>query len=105
MPAAKTRSAATTIAGLPPFPSDIKTAPLFRVSFSKLLAKDADESKRILEACRTRGFFYLDLTGTDEGRELEQESEELFDVARTVFDLPLEEKKKYPQEMGGSLAG
>ena len=54
MPAAKVRSAASTIAALPPFPSDINTAPLFRVSLAKILAKDVDESARVLEACKTR---------------------------------------------------
>jgi len=47
----------------------------------------------------------LDLTDTDEGEDLEQESEALFELAKQVFDLPLDEKKKHMQEMGGSLAG
>jgi isopenicillin N synthase-like dioxygenase len=102
---AKLKSSATTIACLPPFPSNIRTAPLYIVSLAKLLSDDANECKRALEACRTRGFFYLDLTDTNEGHELEQESEELLDVAKGVFNLPLEEKMKYPQVMGGSLAG
>ena len=54
MPAARVRSAANTIAALPPFPSDINTAPLFQVSLAKLLAKDVDESERVLEACKIR---------------------------------------------------
>lgn len=55
MPAAKVRSAANTIAALPPFPSDINTAPLFRVSLAKILAKNnVEESARVLEACKTR---------------------------------------------------
>lgn len=42
---------------------------------------------------------------TDEGEDLERESEALLDLSRQVFDLPLEEKKKYMMEMGGPLAG
>lgn len=105
MPAVKTKSSATTIASLPPFPADIRTAPLCTVSLARLLSGDANERARVLEACKTRGFFYLNLTDTDEGIELEQESVSLFDVAKGVFDLPLEEKRKYPQEMSGPLAG
>lgn len=54
MPAAKVRSGTSTIAALPLFPSDINTAPLFRVSLAKILAKDVDEYARVLEACKTR---------------------------------------------------
>jgi isopenicillin N synthase-like dioxygenase len=42
---------------------------------------------------------------TDEGEDLEQESEALLDLSRLVFDLPLEEKNKYMMELGGPLAG
>jgi isopenicillin N synthase-like dioxygenase len=42
---------------------------------------------------------------TDEGEELEQESEALLDLSKQVFDLPLEEKRKYMMGMGGPMAG
>ena len=47
----------------------------------------------------------MNLMDTDEGEDLEQESEALLDLSRQVFDLPLEEKKKYMMELGGPLAG
>ena len=47
--------------GLPPFPGDVPTAPLLRLSLSKLLAHDAEEEDRLWKACCDLGFFYLDL--------------------------------------------
>lgn len=51
------------------------------------------------------GFFYLNLMDTDEGEDLEQESEQILDLTKQLFGLSLEDKKKYMMEMGGSLAG
>lgn len=42
---------------------------------------------------------------TDEGEELEQESEALLDLSKQVFDLPLEGKKKYMMGTNGPMAG
>lgn len=42
---------------------------------------------------------------TDEGEDLEQESEQILDLTKQLFGLSLEDKKKYMMEMGGSLAG
>lgn len=48
---------------LPPFPADVPTAPLLRLSLQKLIDKDALESTRLWKACTELGFFYLDLRG------------------------------------------
>lgn len=47
----------------------------------------------------------MNLMDSAEGEVLEQESEVLLELSRQVFDLPLEEKKKYMMELGGPLAG
>lgn len=45
----------------PPFPDTVPTAPLLKISLSKLLAHDAEEEGRLWNACCDLGFFYLDL--------------------------------------------
>ncbi len=51
----------SSFANLPPFPDNVPTAPLLRISLQKLLNGDADEEERCWNACRELGFFYLDL--------------------------------------------
>ncbi|KIW99913.1 uncharacterized protein Z518_10841 [Rhinocladiella mackenziei CBS 650.93] len=77
----------------PPFPSDVPTAPLLRLSLAKLIERDEQEVHRFIRACEDLGFFYLDLTGP--GDSLLADADRLFKVGVELFDLPLEEKKKY----------
>lgn len=95
----------TSFSDLPPFPSDVPTAPIARISLSKILAGDATASSSALEACRTHGFFYLGLRGTEKGEALLTESEELHELARTAFDVPLEYKEQFALVKGVSLFG
>lgn len=48
---------------IPPFPDDVPTAPLLRISLKKLLLGDQQEVDRLWEACCKLGFLYLDLRG------------------------------------------
>lgn len=84
---------AQTFDNAPPFPEDVPTAPLLRLSLAKLIARDPDEVNRFVRACEDLGFFYLDLTGP--GDSLLADADQLFDVGAELFDLPLEEKQKY----------
>jgi len=77
----------------PPFPEDVPTAPLLRLSLHKLLDRDEDEVKRFNRACEDLGFFYLDLEG--DGDSLLNDANKLFIVAEALCDLPIEEKIKY----------
>ena len=79
----------------PPFPSDILTAPLLRLSLSKLLKNDQQESTRFFQACKELGFFYLDLQGVPLGNSILRDADKLFDVGEKLFELDLEEKQKY----------
>lgn len=90
---------------LPPFPDGLPLAPIARISHLKLLQQDPTETDRVLEACRTHGFFYLNLTDTDEGQTLLKESEDILGVAYRAFDKPVEEKKQYALLKGVSLFG
>lgn len=80
---------------IPPFPDDIVTAPLLRISFKRLLKNDADEVKRFGTACEELGFFYLDCRGTSQGDLILAETDKLFGVGERLFNLNLEEKQKF----------
>ena len=78
---------------MPPFPEDVPTAPLLRLSLTRLLAREPDEVNHFVRACEDLGFFYLDLSGP--GDSLLARANQLFQVGEELFDLPLEEKKNY----------
>jgi len=90
---------------LPPFPDGLPLAPIARISHAKLLRNDGEEAERVLEACRTHGFFYLDLTDNDDGQTLLEESEDLLRLAYSAFDCSIEEKRKFALVKGVSLFG
>ncbi|RAK93869.1 oxidoreductase [Aspergillus costaricaensis CBS 115574] len=90
---------------LPPFPSSVPTAPLLRLSLSKLQAHDVTETHNLLQACKDIGFFYLDLRDTEEGTNLLNHADKLFPIGERLFDLPLDEKKKYDLASQNSYYG
>lgn len=90
---------------LPPFPEDVPTAPLLRLSLEKLLTRDAEEFQRFCRACEDVGFFYLDLRGAENGDTLLEDAEKLFGVGSRLFDLDLEEKRKYDFSAQNSYFG
>ncbi|OAA69220.1 oxidoreductase [Akanthomyces lecanii RCEF 1005] len=97
---------------LPEFPTDVATAPLLRLSLLKLINHDATEIDRFINACCDLGFFYLHLDGP--GDTIQEQSQQMFNIAEGLFDLPLEEKKKFDfsahktyfgyKHLGGSVA-
>lgn len=118
---------------LPPFPDDVPTAPLLRLSLSKLAQGDEEEKERLWRASCDVGFFYLDLRAADgnEGSETKRDSahdlpatdnsepregrvdgpalikdaERLFQLGGKVYELPTEEKQKYDFKDQGSYFG
>ncbi|KAL1627923.1 hypothetical protein SLS54_002190 [Diplodia seriata] len=46
---------------IPPFPADVPTCPLVRISLARLLHGDQDEEDALWRACCDLGFFYIDL--------------------------------------------
>ena len=82
-----------TASAAPPFPDDVPTAPLLRLSLHKLVKRDEAEVARFNRACEDLGFFYLDLEG--DGDSLLRDANELFGVGEALCDLPLDEKEKY----------
>lgn len=108
-------NASTSYEDIPPFPDNVPTCPLLRISLRKLLVGDQVERERLWSASCSLGFFYLDLR-TDSGEAAElldphegsyvvdgesliQEAgkinKEVITASDGVFGLPLEEKVKY----------
>jgi hypothetical protein len=79
---------------IPPFPNDIPTAPLLRLSLSRLRTS-ATESKSLFTAATTLGFFYLDLRHDKAGDQLLREVDELFKLSKDLFDLGREELDRF----------
>ncbi|GAP86937.1 putative clavaminate synthase-like protein [Rosellinia necatrix] len=92
----------------PAFPEGFPTVSLETISLAKLLADggDAAEEGRVFEACRGRGFFYLELAGCGPGDVVAAGADRVAAVAEDVFKLPMEEKLSYRLQAGsGSLDG
>jgi isopenicillin N synthase-like dioxygenase len=105
-----------TFSDLPPFPDNIPTAPLLRISLKKLLDQDPSETDKVWKASRELGFFYLDLrdaasststsTSTSiNGPALLQDVDALFSLGEQLFALPVAEKQKYDFADQGSYYG
>lgn len=114
---------------LPPFPDDVPTAPLLRLSLKKLVEGDTQEEEKLWKACCELGFFYLDLRGAvskakrDSAQDLHstaqeddkdgvidgdgllQDADTLFGLGEKLFQLPVEEKQKYDFKPQGSYFG
>ncbi|KAL4821390.1 hypothetical protein BDW67DRAFT_172191 [Aspergillus spinulosporus] len=81
--------------GLPPFPNDVPTAPLFRLSLKSLLAGNETEIQRLSKACEDIGFFYLDMRDAGTLTQTLEDADKLFEIGAGLFELSLEEKNKY----------
>lgn len=104
---------------LPPFPNNVPTAPLLRISHEKLLRSDPDEVQRCWEACCQLGFFYLDLrpsttlgqnessveNGPTNGESILRDADQLFEVMKGFYELDVQEKVKYDFKDQGSYFG
>lgn len=86
----------------PPFPdsSEFPTVELQTISLQKLEDHDVAEEKRVFEACKGRGFFYLDLAGPQAGNTILTGSEDIARVGERFMALPEDEKMQYLQSKG-----
>ncbi|OQD81453.1 hypothetical protein PENANT_c027G06759 [Penicillium antarcticum] len=90
---------------IPPFPDDIATAPLLRLSLGKLIAGDPSEYANLFQASSDIGFFYLDLSDSEQGSSLLGDADTLFKLGERLFELSLDEKKKYDFSRQNSYFG
>ncbi|KKZ63660.1 hypothetical protein EMCG_02028 [[Emmonsia] crescens] len=88
-------------AGIPPFAEDVPCAPLLRLSLEKLLSHEEAEVQRFYNACKDLGFFYLDLRGND----ILAEADQLFGIGEQLFELDLDEKRRYDFSKKNSFFG
>ncbi|KAI1206065.1 putative oxidoreductase [Annulohypoxylon truncatum] len=79
----------------PPFPEDVPTVELQSISLLKILEGDTVERDRVYEACVDRGFFYLELNGSETGETILRGADQIASTGERVFKLPLEEKMRY----------
>jgi len=103
---------------IPPFSKGVPTAPLLRISLSKLANGDIKEQDRLWEACCDIGFFYLDMRMNDspvnvddvkeneiDGDAILKEKDQLFDLMKVIYALPKDEKEKYNRTAEGIYFG
>jgi hypothetical protein len=84
-------------ASYPTFPSGLPSVELETYRLADIENGDPDVEQKLFETCKSRGFFYLDFTGSSAG-DMQQDAEAIGRLAEDVFKLPLEEKEKYPME-------
>lgn len=74
-----------------------KNVPIYSmqtVDFAAVLSQEPDELQKLLECCKTEGFFYLDLNNVD-GRRFLDDHQELLKLMHRFFESPLEVKNEY----------
>lgn len=76
-----------------PFPKDVPTINLEKLSAQKLLDGDEETAQTLFRVCCNEGFFYLDLTTAARGQQFLEEANRLHHVAKDVFnDVPMDQK-------------
>jgi isopenicillin N synthase-like dioxygenase len=90
-----------------PFPDDVPTYDLPKVSYRRLLAGDVAESDKVFQACKDTGFFLLDLAGPQQGERFLKDAEEILMLAEEFSELDDAEKSEYrlqqPHHIFGSV--
>jgi isopenicillin N synthase-like dioxygenase len=74
-----------------------KSVPVYAmetVSFERLLSQEPAEVEKVLQCCMTAGFFYLDMSGID-GRRMLEDQQNTLDLMHRFFESPLEAKNQY----------
>jgi isopenicillin N synthase-like dioxygenase len=86
----------------PPFPSspEFKSVNLETISLTKLLSQDTTEQDRVFEACKSRGFFYLELGGCESGETILKGADDICRMAEEFFKLPMEQKEEQRMQEG-----
>lgn len=80
-----------------PFPKDVPTVNLKKISLQKLLEGDANEGQELFKVLSNEGFFYLNLTPHELGRQFLDESNQLHHIAADVFNnVPMIDKLAFP---------
>lgn len=78
----------------PAFPGgkDVTIAPLATIDLARLIKRDEGEIAKLLSACVTHGFFYLDLQTSEQGRQIVSDEQGVLGFMREYFNQPHEVK-------------
>lgn len=95
---------------IPPFPGGVPHIDLPRIDLKKLSSGDKAESNALFKTCTETGFFLLNLKEADGSNDLLKEVEDTFQVSKSFFTSPEEEKRIFPllpsnlgyKQMGGT---
>jgi hypothetical protein len=90
---------------IPPFPDDVPTASMHRISLTDLRSGDGATAKALLTACQGLGFFLLDLNGDSVGEQIIDEVDQLLGLDKDVLNLPDEVKEQYMHDIPKSFLG
>ncbi|RYP08958.1 hypothetical protein DL764_001569 [Monosporascus ibericus] len=91
--------------GIPPFPDDVPTVPMYTISLAALHSGDRNTAERVLAACQELGFFLLDLCGDGLGEIMIDEIDQLFQVGKDIMNLPEDVKQRYLHDIPRSFLG
>ena len=89
----------------PAFPPNLIEAPIQRIPLSDIQQRKPEAESALLSACKTHGFFYLDLTTCSQGRRFFHASNNLLKLSKDAFSLPLDEKEAVSVATQRSLFG
>lgn len=80
-----------------PFPDNVPTIELPKISLNKLLNEDPGELEKIFKICTRTGFFYLNMMDHPKGKKMYEDACLCCRIGmETLPNLPMEEKNKYP---------
>ncbi|RYP92842.1 hypothetical protein DL770_001013 [Monosporascus sp. CRB-9-2] len=68
--------------------------PMETVDYSRLLSQEPEEVEKVLRCCQKEGYFYLDLSGID-GRRMLEDQKETLELMYRFFGSPLEAKNQF----------
>ncbi|KAK6827421.1 2OG-Fe(II)oxygenase [Apiospora arundinis] len=68
--------------------------PMETLNFSKIICQEPEEVEKAVRICQTQGYFYIDLSGID-GRRLLEDQEKTLQMMHRFFEAPIEEKNQY----------
>ncbi|RYO73969.1 hypothetical protein DL762_001951 [Monosporascus cannonballus] len=74
-----------------------KTVPVYpmeTVDYSRLLSQEPEEVEKALRCCQKEGYFYLDLSGID-GRRVLEDQKDTLELMYRFFGSPLEAKNQF----------
>jgi isopenicillin N synthase-like dioxygenase len=79
----------------PAFPNNIRSASMTKISLKKLRENNKSTCQDMFQACRTLGFFLLDLSGDQQGEEFVSVIDAVLRLTKDVMALDQEEKMRY----------